>query len=159
MENQQNFREQLLNYLTGRHAHASFDDALNGFPIKLINTKPANSPYTFWELLEHIRRTQNDIVDFIQNPNYKDKSWPQDYWPAKNKKADKKAWDKSVAGFKKDFAALVKIVKNPKTDLLAKIPHGQGQTIFREAILVIDHNAYHIGEFILMRRMMGIWKS
>src|SRR5579863_2947119 len=151
-------RRQLLNYIQDRHAHASFDEAIKAFPVKLINAKPEKIPYTFWALLEHIRISQNDILDFIQNPDYQDKDWPKDYWPSKKAKANKKIWDKTIAGYKKDLKALEKMFGNPKTDLLAKIPHGQGQTIFREALLVIDHNAYHIGEFILMRRALNIWK-
>ncbi len=159
METDQQLRKQLLDYLQGQHAHALLEDATKGFPIKLINEKPVNVPYSFWALLEHIRITQNDIVDFVQNPKYKYKDWPKDYWPTPNKLANKKTWDKSIKSFQKDFQTLIKIIKNPKTNLLAKIPHGEGQTIFREAMLVIDHNAYHIGEFVLMRRTMGEWKK
>jgi len=152
-----NLRQQLLNYLEGRHAHASLEDALKDFPLKMANIKPANVPYTFWALLEHIRITQNDIVEFIQNPNYKYKNWPKDYWPPMHKLADKIAWHKTIQACKKDLKVLKRIINNPKTDLLANIPHGEGQTIFREAMLVIDHNAYHLGEFILMRRSLNIW--
>lgn len=159
MDNQQQLRQQLLNYLSARHAHAGFGDAISGLPVRLINQKLPNVPYSFWQLLEHMRITQNDIVDFIRNPGYKYKPWPKDYWPDGKQKADGKMWVKAVAQYKKDFADLNKIVSNPKTDLLAKIPHGEGQTILREVMLTIDHNAYHIGEFILLRRALKIWKS
>lgn len=159
MDSQLLLRKELLNYLKGRHAHALLEDAVKNFPDKMMNEKPQNVPFSFWALLEHIRISQNDVVDFVLHPDYQYKDWPNDYWPGSDKKATKKMWQKTLAEINKDFATLIKIVNNSKTDLLTKIPHGEGQTIFREAVLVIDHNAYHIGEFILMRRVMGIWKN
>lgn len=158
MENQNELRKQLLDYLDGRHAHALLEDAIKNFPLSAINKKPKNVPYSFWALLEHIRITQYDIVDFIQNSNYKELEWPKDYWPPKNKKATKIDWQKTINNLKKDFDTLKKIAKNPKADLLAKIAHSQGQTILREIILVVDHNSYHRGEFVVMRRTMRVWK-
>ncbi len=157
MDTQQELKQQLLNYLEGEHAHKSLDGAVKGFPTGLMNTRHDGVPYTFWQLLEHIRITQNDVIEFIQNPKYKEKEWPKDYWPKKD--GDLKQWKLSIINYKKDLQELKKIVKNPKTDLLAKIPHGQGQTLLREAMLIVDHNAYHIGEFILMRRTLNIWES
>lgn len=114
-------------------------------------------PYSFWALLEHIRLAQRDILDFLQNPDYKEPEWLRGYWPAPGAKATKKMWDETVSGFKKDFLALKKMVKNPKKDLLVFAPI-TGSQIFRGAAQIADHTSYHIGEFVLMRRVMGIWK-
>jgi hypothetical protein len=122
-----------------------------------MNTLFPNGNYTPWHLLEHIRITQWDILEFITNPNYKEISWPDDYWPKKNKKVTKKEWENTINQYQKDNQMLQKIVSNPKTDLYAKIPHGTGQTIFKEILLVCDHNAYHLGEFAIMRQVMGTW--
>ena len=150
-------REQLITLLKGGEAHMPLKEAASEFPEKYINTLFPNGTYSPWALLEHIRITQWDILDFIRNPNYAEISWPDDYWPQKNKKATKKEWDNSLSQFEKDVLELEKIVKNPKTDLYVKIPHGDGQTILREILLVTDHNAYHIGEFAIMRQAMKTW--
>ena len=157
MDSQKQFRQQILDYLSDAHAHAPFDQAVKGLPLSAVNKKLKGMPYSFWELLEHTRLSQNDIIEFVINPKYQDKAWPEDYWPSK-KPATKAMWDKSIKSFRSDLAMLIKLVKDPKTDLLAKIPHGQGQTILREVILIIDHNAYHVGEMVVLRRMMGLWK-
>lgn len=158
-EVQQQIRQHLIEYLEGKHAHASIDDALQDFPLGIINSKPENCPHTFWQIIEHIRLTQNDIVDFIVNPNYIERKWPQDYWPKPEQAANEQTWNWSVSELKNDYQRLKGIVQDPKIDLLKTIPHGTGQTIFREVILVIDHNSYHIGQFILMRKMLGKWIS
>ena len=150
-------REHLLSLLQGGNAHMTFDDAVKDFPVDHMNTVFPNGTYTSWHLIEHIRRTQEDILDFIRNPDYKNRSWPNDYWPAKDEKATKKTWERTISEFGKDSKALQKIVKEPKTDLYTKISHGEGQTILREILLVADHNAYHIGEFAIMRQVMGTW--
>lgn len=158
METQKELKKQLLEYLENGQAHKTLDEAVLDFPAKMINSKPENVPYTFWQLLEHVRISQYDIINFTQNPNYRYLDYPKDYWPPENQIAHKKDWDRTIEDFHEDLNTLKKIVKNSKTDLLVGIPHGEGQTIFREVLLVIDHNAYHIGEFIIMRRVMGIWK-
>lgn len=150
-------RKQLIKFLRGGHAHASFEEAVASFPTNKINEQAPNSTYTPYRLLEHIRITQWDILDFIRNPNYKYMEWPKDYWPPKGKKATKAGWQKTIRDFKRDLAELIKIVQSPKTDLYRKIPHGEGQTILREALLVIDHNTYHIGEFCILREVMQTW--
>ena len=159
MENDRILREHLLSLTKGGNAHAKFDEAVKGFPVSHINTKFKDSPYTFWELLEHIRITQWDILDFIRNPNYKYMKWPKDHWPDKGKKATKKDWDNTIALFNKDSKELQSIIKNPKIDIYGKIKQGTGQTVLREILLVADHNAYHIGELVVMRRFIGIWKK
>jgi hypothetical protein len=151
-------REQLATFLQGDQAHMSLADAVKGFPVKDMNVRPRNVPYTFWHLLEHIRIAQWDIVEFIKNPNYEELKFPDDYWPKKNAKATKKDWDHTLAQYATDLREMIAIVKDPKTDLHARIPHGDGQTILREAILIVDHNAYHIGEFAILRQVAGNWR-
>jgi uncharacterized damage-inducible protein DinB len=157
MDQNQIIRDHLLSLLQGGNAHAKFDDIVKDFPMSEINTRVTNVPYSSWQLLEHIRRTQHDILDFIINSNYKELEWPKDYWPSNDKKAIEKDWKQSIEMFNTDSKELEKIVKNPKTDLYAKIPHGDGQTILREILLVADHNAYHMGELVMLQRVMGIW--
>ncbi len=150
-------RENLLALLTGEHARMSFDDAVREFPINRINEDFPNADYSPWDLLEHIRIAQEDILDFIKNPNYKEKEWPKDYWPEKGKKATPADWKKAINDFKRDFKELGNMVKNPKTDLYCSIPWGTGETFLREIVTVANHNAFHLGEFAIMRQAMGTW--
>lgn len=150
-------REHLLSLFKGGNAHMTLDDAVKNYPVSGINDIFPNGEYSSWHLLEHIRRTQKDILNFIVNPNYKELNWPKDYWPERNKKATQKDWKQTIELFEKDTKALEKIVSNPKTNLYAKIPWGEGQTILREILLVADHNAYHIGEFAIIRQVMDTW--
>ncbi len=150
-------REQLLHLLRGGNAHMSFDDAVADFPPDAMNQQPPNVPYTPWHLLEHLRITQWDILDFIRNPNYREIAWPDDYWPAPDVQADAAAWDQTLAAFRADLKAIEDIASDPQTDLSATILHGDGQTILREILLVADHNAYHIGEFTILRQVMETW--
>ncbi len=150
-------REQILALLNGGNAHMTFEEAIADFPVASINTVFPNSTYTPWHLLEHLRISQWDILDFIRNPNYQEMEWPKDYWPPQDQQATPADWERTIQSFQVDMRALQEIVKDPKTDLYARIPHGTGQTIFREMLLVADHNAYHIGEFAIMRQVMGTW--
>ncbi len=150
-------RDQLVSFLTGAHAHATVLDTVKDFPMDKINTKAPNSTYTPWRLLEHIRITQWDVLNFVQNPQYEEMKWPDEYWPKAGVKATPAMWKKTLADFKKDLNAFVTIVQNPKTDLYNKIPHGDGQTILREALLIIDHNSFHLGEFSILREVMKTW--
>lgn len=159
MESEKILKEHLLSLLEGGNAHIKFNDAVKNFPATKINKIPTNLPYSAWQLLEHMRITQNDILDFIENPEYEYISWPDDYWPSKSKKATKSDWEKTVSGFNKDSDKLKSIVRGSKTDFYSKIPHGKGQTILREILLVADHNAYHLGEFLVVRRALGLWKK
>jgi len=109
-------------------------------------------------VLEHLRMAQWDILDFSTNPKYKPMEWPKEYWPTTDAPPDEKAWDKSVRAFRKDLKAMCNLVEDEKTDLFAKIPHGDGQTILREALVVADHNSYHLGQLVLLRRLLGAWK-
>lgn len=157
MDSDKILRSHLISLLKGGNAHATFEDAVKNFPASKINDKLPNSPYSSWELLEHIRITQFDILDFIRNPKYKYMKWPKDYWPSKDRKATVKNWKNTIKLFNKDSKELQQIINNKNTDFYAKIPHGEGQTILREILVVADHNAYHIGELVIIRRALGIW--
>jgi hypothetical protein len=150
-------RQHLLWLLDGGNAHMTLDAIIKDFPIDQINVVFPNSTYSFWGSLEHTRRTQADVLDFIKNPKYKELEWPKDYWPKRGQLAKPADWQKTVKEFKKDLVELKSIVKNPKADLYAKIPHGSGQTILREMLLVADHTAYQLGELATMRRVFGHW--
>ena len=149
--------EQLVTILNGGQAHMTFEDAVKNFPLERINDIFPNGTYSAWDLLEHIRITQEDILDFITNAKYKEKEWPKEYWPEKDKKATKKDWDESIKHYHADLENLKKIVKNSQTDIYKNIAHGDGQTILREILLVADHSSYHIGEFAIMRQVMQTW--
>jgi hypothetical protein len=157
MKRDEILRENLLALLTGEHARMFFKDAVDEFPMDKINDNFPNADYTPWALLEHIRIAQKDILDFIKNPNYQEKEWPKDYWPQKGKKASGADWGKTINGFKRDFKELEHIISDPKTDLHKGIPWGEGITILREIVTVANHNAFHLGEFAMMRQAMGTW--
>lgn len=152
-------RDHLLNLLAGRGAHADCNAAFSGFPAKLRGVRPDRLPYSGWELLEHMRIAQWDILEFSRDAKHVSPDWPAGYWPETPTPPNAKAWEKSLKSFARDLSAMQKLVANPKTDLLARIPHGTGQTILREAMLVADHNAYHMGQVILVRRLLGAWKE
>jgi hypothetical protein len=143
--------------LESGNAHMTLDDAIEDFPMSQINVVFPNSTYSFWGALEHIRRTQADILDFIKNPAYKDRDWPADFWPERGTLATKTDWGKTLRDYKRDLKELKLMVKDPKVDLYEKIPHGSGQTILREILLVADHTSYEIGEMATMRRVFGHW--
>jgi hypothetical protein len=150
-------REQLLALLRGGNAHMSFDQAVADFPMEQVNTQPPGLPYTPWRLLEHIRIAQRDILDFIRDPAYVSPEWPEGYWPSQGEEADETRWRQTIEGLRADRRELEKIVSNPDTDLSAPMPQGQKYTVLREILVAADHNAYHIGEFALMREAMGAW--
>jgi hypothetical protein len=157
MASNEQIRRQLVSLLTESNAHMTLEDAVADYPIDHINTVFPNGTYTAWHLLEHIRRTQRDILDFMTDPNYQEGVWPDDYWPARDAQATDAEWRQTIEAFRRDMQALVAIVNDAQTNLDAVIPHGTGQTIFREIVLVADHNAYHTGEFAIMRQVMGTW--
>jgi len=152
-------REQLLELLRGKGAHLSFDEAVAGLPRKLRGAKPAGQPHTAWRLVEHMRIAQRDILEFSRDGRHKSPKWPEGYWPAGDAPESAAQWNESVKQFKADLKAMQKMVADPTTNLLAPIPHGQGQTVFREAMLVADHNAYHLGQLVIVRRLLGAWKD
>jgi hypothetical protein len=150
-------REQLIKLLSWEDAHVGFDAAVAGLPPRLRGTAPAGLPYSPWQLVEHLRITQHDILDFCRNPAYQEISWPKDYWPPEASPPSPAAWDASIEQFRRDRSALEVLAGDPGIDLEARIPHGTGQTYLRELLLVADHTAYHLGELIVVRRLLGAW--
>lgn len=150
-------RAQLLFLLQGGGAHMNLDEAVANFPSQHYNTYPPNVPYSFWHLLEHIRIAQWDIRDFIGNAGYEHLNWPEDYWPNPDAKADQMQWEATIAAIRSDLAELKALIEDPATDLYCNLPHAEGYNILREALLVADHNAYHIGEFAILRQVIGTW--
>jgi DinB superfamily len=157
MTNDASLRKHLVAMLDGGHAYAPFAKIIADLPPKLRGEVPKGLPHSAWMLLEHLRLAQRDILDFSRDPNYVAPKWPDDYWPKASSPPSAAAWDKSVRSFQEDLEAMKKLVSNPKTELVAKIPWGEGQTILREALLVADHNAHHLGQMIDVRRLLGIW--
>ena len=151
-------RQHVGRLLAWEDAHVGFDAAVDGVPGALRGVKPPGLPYTPWQLLEHLRRTQHDILEFCRNSGYRELNWPDDYWPGAPAPPSPAAWDDSVAAFRQDRTALQQLATDPDVDLTATIPHGSGQTYLRELLLVADHSAYHVGELIVVRRLLGIWK-
>ena len=147
-------RKHLADTLRMKGAHLTFDEALSDFPVALRGAKPPGAPHSAWQLLEHMRIAQEDILDFSRNPKYREKKFPDDYWPSADAPPSEEAWDRSIQQFQKDLKAMQELIADTKHDLLAKIPHGQGQTLLREALLVADHNAYHLGQVVFLRKML-----
>jgi uncharacterized damage-inducible protein DinB len=139
-------------------AHVDFDAAVKDLPPALRGKRAAGLPYSVWELVEHMRIAQHDILDFCVNPKYVEMAWPKDYWPASPAPASDAAWDASCAAFHKDCAEAVRLANDASIDLSARIPHGSGQTYLRELLLIVDHNAYHLGEIVAVRRLLGAWR-
>lgn len=135
-------------------AHLTFLDAVTDFPVALRGAKPSGVPHSAWQLIEHMRIAQQDILDFSRNPAYREKKFPDDYWPASAAPPSEEAWDASVRQFQSDLKELQVLFADTKNDLLAAIPHGKGQTLLREALLVADHNAYHLGQVMFLRKML-----
>ncbi len=158
MQSDKLLREHLVKLLKGGEAHAMFDDAIKGLPVALRGKTPKGAEHSSWELVEHLRIAQRDILDFSRNAKHKSPEWPTGYWPAKPAPPRAATWEKSVREFRRDLSAMCDLVADEKTDLFAPIPHGNGQTILREALLTADHNAYHIGQLVLVRRLLGAWK-
>ena len=150
-------RKHVVEVLTGGHAHATFEQAVKNLPVELRGKAPKGAEHSPWQLLEHLRIAQWDILEFSRNAKHESPKWPEGYWPKEKAPADEKAWDKSVRAFRKDLKAMVALVEDAKTGLFAKIPHGDGQTILREALLAADHNAYHVGQLVLVRKLLGAW--
>jgi hypothetical protein len=155
----QSLRKELDRLLAGKGAHADFDAAVADFPAKLRGVKPEGAPHTAWELLEHLRIAQADMLEFSRDPKHVSPAWPAGYWPEKAEPDSAKDWVQSVKAFQRDLAAMRKLVSNPKSDLFTPFAHGEGQTLLREAMQMADHNAYHVGELIFLRRQLGAWKA
>ena len=150
-------REHLVEVLRGGNAHMPFAEAVAEFPEMHINTKPPRVAYSFWHLLEHLRITQGDILDYLMNTDYHAPAWPRDYWPAPQSQATKQAWDESVVAFHRDLEAIISIVADEGTDLFGPVPSNTEHTVLREVLIVADHNAYHIGELGILRQVTEAW--
>jgi len=155
MSNDSVLRQHILYLLRGGGAHLSFDKAVASFPPQARGKRIKSVPYTAWQVLEHMRIAQWDILEFSRNPLHASPEWPEGYWPKTAAPPSGAAWAKSVKSFRADLAAMQQLVEDPSIDLFARIPHGEGQTILREALLVADHNAYHLGQLFLIKRMVS----
>ena len=152
-------RQHLVELLTAGHAHATFDQAVKNLPVELRGKVPKGAEHSPWQILEHLRIAQWDILEFTRDANHKSPDWPSGYWPKSPAPADDAAWDKSVKALFADMKEMQKVVNDPKVSLDGKLPHGSGQTLLRQLLLLADHNAYHLGEFVLVRRALGDWKE
>jgi hypothetical protein len=151
-------REHLRKILDWEDAHVSFDTAVKGIPVGLRGKVPKGQAHSLWQLVEHLRRTQRDILDFCRDPDYVEPPFSE-YWPPTAAPPSATAWDKSVAAIRSDLRAMQKLAADTDVDLFERIPHGSGQTYLRELLLVADHTAYHVGQLVAVRRSLGIWKS
>ena len=151
------FRHQLAQNLRTGNAHLSFEDAVAEFPDAQINTRPEHVDYSFWHLVEHLRLTQADILRYVTDPGYQEMDWPRDYWPATDAEATRADWDASVAGFLADREALAAMIEDEGNDLLMPAPSHAEHTLLREVLIIIDHNAYHIGELAILRQVANAW--
>jgi uncharacterized damage-inducible protein DinB len=158
MDADQALREHLLRLLNWHDAHVTFDAAVKEVPPDVRGLQPPGLPYSLWQVLEHIRLAQRDILDFCRNPSYQAPDWPADYWPPDTAPPTPGAWDDSIAAIRADRLAIEQLVADPGLDLYATIPHGEGQTYLREILLVADHNAFHVGQLVAIRRMLGAWR-
>ena len=157
MKAEDRLRKQLVSTLGGHGAHIDFDSVVKDFSSDLQGKKAGALPHSAWQLLEHMRIAQADILEFCTNLGYQERKWPDDYWPHNPAPPDKMAWHKAVKAFRRVLKQMQDLIADPERDLYAPIPHGDGQTLLREALLVIDHNSYHLGELVGVRQQLGIW--
>jgi hypothetical protein len=151
-------RDMLARLLAWEDAHVGFEAAVDGLAPDLRGTRPPGLPHSAWELVEHMRLAQHDILDFCRNPEYRELEWPADYWPAAPAPPSASAWDESLARYREDREALQALAGDAAVDPHARIPHGTGQTYLRELLLVADHTAYHVGQLVLVRQLLGAWR-
>lgn len=159
MDSNQTLRSELDRLLSGKGAHVDFGQAVSGLPEDMRGAKPHGSPHSAWELLEHLRIAQWDMLEFSRNAKHVSPEWPKEYWPVSAMPPDDAAWNRSVEAFHHDLAAMRKLVADPASDLFTPFKHGEGQTLLREVLQLADHNAYHIGELVSLRKVLGAWKS
>jgi hypothetical protein len=150
-------RKQLVEFLRGASAHADIASVLDDFPTEHYGSKPHHAPYSAWQLLEHIRFTTNDLLVFSTDSHYVAAKWPDDYWPSKAAPESASEWKQSVKALKADFTAFKKLLEDPKTNLYAEIPWGDGQNLLREVLLAGDHTSYHLGQIVLLRKQLDVW--
>lgn len=155
MNNEKALREQLVRLLDWDSAHARFDDAVKDFPVELRGTRPDGAPHSPWELLEHLRIALWDILEFSRDAKHESPEFPSGYWPATQAPPAEGAWEESAAAYRRDLRALAELAGDEAVDLYAPIPHGKGQTILREVFVAADHNAYHVGQLMMVRRILG----
>jgi uncharacterized damage-inducible protein DinB len=153
------FRDQIARSLDWTDAHVSFDAAVADLSASLVGRRPDDLPHSIWELVEHIRIVQRDLLDFCTAPDYEERNWPQDYWPTSPAPVLAEQWEGSIRAIRSDREALKQLALNPDVDLLAPVPNGTGQSYLRELLLVLDHAAYHVGQLVLVRRSLGNWPS
>ena len=153
-QNDQSLRDHLLSLLRGGKAHISFEDFIKDFPAEKCGERVEDLPYTAWQVLEHMRIAQWDILEFCRDANHVSPKWPEGYWPKRDEAGAVKLWKETIKGFRADLKQIEELIADSSTDLFAKIPHGDGQTILREALLVADHNAYHLGVLLVIGRML-----
>jgi len=158
MPDQPALRDHLLELLRGGQAHVSFDDAVKDFPVELMGIRPDGSPHSAWELLEHMRIALEDIVHFSQSADYQSPPWPKGYWPSSPAPENEEAWHNCVRLIRENMATFEALLADPKQDVFRKFPWGEGQTLLREALLIADHNAYHLGQLVLVRKLLGSWE-
>jgi hypothetical protein len=152
-------RKELDRLLSGKGAHADFDAAMAELPASLRGVRPEGAQHSAWEILEHLRIAQHDMLEFSRDVKYQSPSWPEEYWPKSPAPVKADDWDNSVKAFKRDLAAMRKLVSDAGAELFTPFAHGDGQTLLREALQMADHNAYHLGELVLLRRLLGAWKG
>ena len=152
--NDQSLRDHLLSLLGGANAHITFDDFVSDFPVKACGQRIQGLPYTAWQVLEHMRIAQWDILEFCRDEKHVSPKWPEGYWPKPGELGDKERWKETIQKFHHDLKQMEELVADTSTDLFAKIPHGTGQTILREALLIADHNSYHLGALVVMGRLV-----
>jgi len=150
---------ELISLINKGNAHASFEDAVKGISLDLVTKIPDNLPYSVWQLVEHIRITQWDIVEFCLGPDHQSPVWPDEYWPEPTDRITKEQWEASLTQIRKDRERFSELLKDQEIDLYAPFEYGDGQSLFREALLIADHNSYHLGEIIVVRRLLNDWKS
>jgi len=149
--------QQLVDLLQKGNAHITFNDAVKDIPFELLGEKPNGLSYSIWQITEHIRIAQWDILDFSRNENYREMEWPNDYWPKEAAPASEAAWKNCIAEINTDLDAFIDLLKDPQTDLFKPFSHGSGQNLLREALLIADHNSYHTGQILVIRRLLGNW--
>jgi hypothetical protein len=159
MSDDKSLRDHLLSLLKGKNAHVDFEGTIRDLPPELRGVRPEGLPHSPWELLEHLRLAQSDILEFSKSADHVSPKWPEGYWPETPEPPSPKAWDESVAAFRRDLKAMEDLVADPKSDLYTPFPWGKGQTLLREVLLVADHNAYHLGQLVLVRRLLGAWRA
>lgn len=142
---------------TKEAAHMSLDEAVGGFPAARINAKPPNLSYSFWHILEHIRIAQADLLEYVQNPEHRSPEWPEGYWPAPDATTDAAGWKRTIAAIKKDLGRMDRLLADPRVDIFAPVPFANNKSVVRCAFLALDHNAYHLGEFAILRQVMQLW--